>query len=257
MKPERLIRDALRWAAAVAGLVLVSACASMAPGQAASGRCSYSNGVLALRGPTDQAMLDCVETSPHAATIRVRSPGGGVTTAMRIAERLHAMNAELVIDGYCESSCANYFVPVARRLVVEAGARIVLHGSSDAHMLARTGQAAIFERQRAFVARFDVPLGWLLYRTEAEFRAGDKGRYLGGSADTPPGDDRIAYIVVEERLLRSCFPRLEIELRPEPYAERLRREPSRRARLARQGFYPSGSLECVDPERPQPPRSSE
>lgn len=190
-------------------------------------------------------MLNCVEASPGAAVVRVRSPGGNVVTAMQIAERLHSMNAELVIDGYCESSCANYFLPVARRIVVEPGARIVLHGSIDEHMLAKSGQSGPFEQQRAFAERFHVPLGWLLYRTEAEFQAGSNGRHVSGTVDTPPGDDRVAYIVVEERLLRSCYPRLDIEFRSETYTERMRRDAPFRNRLARDGFYPSGSLECI------------
>ncbi|WP_339915107.1 hypothetical protein [uncultured Brevundimonas sp.] len=188
-----------------------------------------------------------MSTSPGAATVRVRSPGGNVVTAMKIAERLHAMNAEFVVDGYCESSCANYFLPVARRIVVEPGARIVLHGSSDEHLLAKSGQIEPFQQQRAFAERFHVPLGWLLYRTEAEFQAGSNGRHVSGAVDTPPGDDRVVYIVVEERFLRSCYPHLDIEFRSETYTDRMRRDAPFRNRLARDGFYPSGSLECVRP----------
>lgn len=245
MRSEISICNVSGWSVAIAGLILASACASIGPEASPGGRCSFSNGVLELRGATDQAMLDCVDSSPPASVVKITSQGGNVTTAMQIAERLHAMNAELIIEGYCESSCANYFLPVSRRVVVEPGARIVLHGSIDEHMLAKTGQADVFERQRAFVARFDLPLGWLLYRTHAEFLAGGNGQHVSGAIDTPPGDDRVAYIVVEERFLRSCYPRLDIDFRPETYTDRIRRDARFRARLGRDGFYPSGSLECT------------
>lgn len=247
MNSERYFRRPLGVLAVATGASILAACASIMPTNGPRNLCSLSDGILTLRGPTDQVMFDCLKASSAARIVRVRSPGGSVTTAMQIAERLHGMNAELVIDGYCESSCANYFLPVARRVVVEPGARIVLHGSSDEHMLEKSGQRGPFEQQRAFAERFHIPLGWLLYRTEAEFQAGSNGRHVSGAVDTPPGDDRVAYIVVEEQFLRSCYPHLDIEFRSETYTDRMRRDAPFRNRLARDGFYPSGSLECIKP----------
>lgn len=212
-------------------------------------------GDLTLRGPTDAAMLACVQrhASPAIRRVIVNSGGGDVNSALSIAELLAPLRAEIVVRRECHSSCANYLLPVARRITLEPDSWILLHGSIDAHaltqMLASGGDRALYDRQMAFAERFDIPLGWLLFRTDEEFRAGSPGRHVTGKIQTwsSAGDANIAYTVAEEAFLHSCLPRVEITPFAATRSQRLYADPRFRARWARRNTYPSGTLACAAP----------
>ncbi|MGZ9100602.1 MAG: hypothetical protein ACXW3O_12935, partial [Brevundimonas sp.] len=221
---------------------LLAGCATTLPGPVELGlqpRCEVSaDGDLTLRGPTNQAMLACVQkqTPLNARRVIVSSTGGDVASALSIAEMLAPLRAEIVVRGDCHSSCANYFLPVGRRITLEPNAWIILHGSIDGHVLAQQlalgGTRELYDRQMAFAERHDVPLGWLLFRTTEEFQAGAPGRHVTGSVQTwsPEGDANIAYTVVEEAFLRSCLPRVEVTPFAASRAQRLYADAPFRAR---------------------------
>lgn len=244
---------------------LISGCATL-PGRVDLGlvpRCDVSaEGDLTLRGSTNAAMLACVQQHSPLAARRVilDSQGGDVASALSIAELLQPLQAEMVVRHNCHSSCANYFLPVARRIVVEPGAWVILHGSIDGHMLASMEALAaekgvifdfraLHDRQMAFAARNDISLGWLSYRTDAEFRAGDRGRHQTGTVETwkaeDPREASIRYMVVEEAFMRSCLGNVDIAPFVDTRVQRAYADRRLRARWAREHTYPSGSLSCV------------
>lgn len=245
---------------------LAAGCAAL-PGRVDLGlvpRCEVSaDGDLTLRGSTNGAMLACVQQHAPLSARRVilSSQGGDVSSALSIAEMLQPLRAEMIVRRDCHSSCANYFLPVARRIVVEPGAWVILHGSIDGHMLARMEALAaeravtfdfraLHDRQMAFAARNDISLGWLSYRTDAEFNDGVRGRHQTGSVETWKTEDAreatIAYIVVEESMMRSCLGEVDIAPFVDTRVQRAYADRRLRTRWSRQDTYPSGSLACVD-----------
>ena len=245
---------------------VISGCATI-PGRVDLGlvpRCEVSaEGDLTLRGSTNAAMLACVQrhTPLSARRVILNSQGGDVASALSIAELLQPLQADMIVRRNCHSSCANYFLPVARRIVVEPGASVILHGSIDGHMMARMEALAaekgvtfdfraLHDRQMAFAARNDISLGWLSYRTDVEFRAGSDGRHLTGAAETwkaeDPREANIAYIVVEEAMMRNCLGNVEIAAFEDTRVQRAYTDRRLRTRWARQDTYPSGTLACVD-----------
>lgn len=243
---------ALAAAAAFTGGTAVAKPAGAEPGS----RCDASaSGDLTMVGPTDAAMLACVRqhASRGIRRVIVSSGGGDVNTALSIAELLAPLRAEIVVRKECHSSCANYLLPVARRITLEPDSWIILHGSIDGHaltqMLASGGDRSLYDRQMGFAQQQDLPLGWLLFRTDEEFRAGSPGSHVTGKVQTwsSAGDANIAYIVVEEAFLRSCLPRVEITPFATRRLQRLYTDARFRTRWARRNTYPSGTLACDTP----------
>lgn len=199
--------------------------------------------VFMLDGPTESAMRDCVrETLGDSTTeLVVRSGGGNIEVALDIADLLARPGLTVRVREKCYSSCANYFLPLATTLVIEPGATIVQHGGVDPSFIANergTRRAArirdrralrpdlslaelqvdfdraiekyteLAERQRRFAARHGVGPGWFLYREPGD---GDFGRHLEGKAGPKPSLFGWEYLLVEEPMLRSCLPRVQVE----------------------------------------------
>ncbi|MCL6642992.1 MAG: hypothetical protein K6T71_06700 [Candidatus Bipolaricaulota bacterium] len=204
--------------------------------------------VFVIKGETNQALADCIASTlePTTTEVVVDSHGGPAGVAIEIAERLAALpDLTLNVTGQCASSCANYFLPLARRLVVGPRALIMVHGGIDPAQVASASaeQApalqAIAEKQRAFAVRHGVPPGWLLYRTaEAPRRVdGLDGAYRW------PNAPRFKLYLVEAPMLRSCLPWLDIgNYQARLEAERL--TPTEIARLKRNGVIATGSIVC-------------
>jgi hypothetical protein len=244
---------ALRALLGAAIAVALAAWASAA-GAAQKGSCQrVAEGVLLLRGPTDEAMLQCLRASagPGLRTLVVNSIGGSVIPAIRMAELIEPLDLELVVRGNCNSSCANYLLPVARRVRLEPGATVLLHGSIDDNILAEGGSRETYELQRAYTERNSVHRGWLLFRTAEDAANGRHGAYVSGNIETwgaAPSDANLRFILVEERFMRSCLKNVEIAPFVDTLAQRAYLKRGLQARLARQGIYPSGTLVCRAPE---------
>lgn len=223
-----------------------------------------------LTGTTDAELAACVAErfEPGTREIILNSMGGNVASALDIASHFEGRRLTMRVREKCNSSCANYFLPLAGRIVVEPGALIILHGSIDpwtagrvrarshdafmrtqlaagigrpeAQALFETGTerlSALVARQAAFASRNGVPPGWLMYREQ-----GSDGRDIQGlSHDLRPGG---RYLLVEEPMLRACLPGVEIE----PYQADLRRHwlrSIRRLGLAWRAMVPSGATVCT------------
>jgi len=203
-----------------------------------------------IDGPIDAALTDCVQRifAPTTTQLILTSRGGQAGEAMRIAERFEGRRLAMTVKGECNSSCANYFLPLAGRLIVEPGAVIVIHGGIDPGLISRQrvpdgGMAEadvdltpIAEQQRAFVARNGINPGWLLYREAGSLSV---ERLDGAWADF---DARTSAWLVEEAMARSCLPDTVVEYRADRSGEWL--SDSRRRVLRRQNVARSNTVVC-------------
>lgn len=206
--------------------------------------------VFVLRGEIDQALADCVaqRLRPTTREVILDSRGGSVGPALDIAERFEGRRLTMRVRSECNSSCANYFLPLAGRLIVEPGAIIGLHGSLDPMLVASTrsrGQSEetvekliqTAQRQMIFARRNNIHPGWLLYRL-ADATATEA---LEGAWGGLTGERRM--FIVEERMARSCLPNVEIV----PYQAHLEAgplRPDRAERLHRRGIARSATVVC-------------
>lgn len=223
--------------------------------------------VFAIRGKIDAALADCVRATMAETTreLALDTVGGSVDAALDIAERMEGRALLMRVEGECNSSCANYFLPLARRIEVAPDGMVLLHGSVDPWTLHRfrarraefealqieaghspeeveadfakaiTGFELTAERQAVFARRHGVAPGWLLYRTAGS------GTVVG--LDNPPPRSRA--ILVEERMMRTCLPGVEVA----PYQATLERHWIRSYRwlgLKWARIAPSGQAACSE-----------
>lgn len=267
----------------VVGTALILAAAllggAQTPPQDEVARCEQVDpATFMLQGPVDEAMADCVRAAlaPTTTVLVVDSGGGDLKQALDIAELLEPLSLTVRVRERCYSSCANYFLPLAERLIVEPGAAIVVHGGADPKFLheeanerreqriraimrdagvGRTEAEARFEasvegvrtlirRQAAFAARHNVGPGWFLYREPGDR---DVGRWLTGERGSRPHPFGWRLMLVEEPMLRSCLPDVEVE----PFQQRLEAEfiddRERWSRFRRAEGLRSLTLECAEP----------
>jgi hypothetical protein len=85
---------------------------------------------LRFEGRTEQPQIARFEAlfGPAIDRIIVNSAGGPVGGALPIALRLQERRVDLIVDGLCASSCANYFFVAARRKTVLPGSLVLFHG---------------------------------------------------------------------------------------------------------------------------------
>jgi hypothetical protein len=231
-----------------------------------------------IAGRITRATAECVASTlqPGTTELIVDSAGGELAAALDIAERIAPAHLTVRVRGSCHSACANYFIPVARRLVVEPGAYILIHGGADPklvheqlenrrdrelrqimrteHLSRAEAEArfernlvtahALVERQRDFARRYGVGLGWFIYREQADEGL---GRYLVGERGPKPHPFGYRYVLAEEMLVRSCVPRVEIE----PFQQQLEagfiNNPARYRDFRRLQGLRSLTLRCGDP----------
>lgn len=238
-----------RLGAAAAAVLLGSACATLAHGARAAPCETGRAGELILSGETNAEMLACVAAIAETPVRRVMvdSPGGPVLPAMEIADLLSRWRPEVVVRRQCNSSCANYILPVAGRISLAPGAVVLLHGSIDDNIRTAGGERE-YERQLRFARRHRVPLGWLLFRTRDEQAQGGLGAHVDGRPGFAPPADAAPLpwrqLLVEEDFIRSCLDGPAIAPFEGTGAQRARRDARYRARLERQGIHLTGTLRC-------------
>ena len=266
-------------AGAALGLTVALLATAQTPPAPETGRCEQVDpATFLLQGPVDEAMADCARATlaPTTTVLVVDSGGGDLRHALDIAELLEPLSLTVRVRERCYSSCANYFLPVAERVIVEPGAAIVVHGGADPKFLheelserrepriraimrdagvGRTEAEARFEasvegvrtlirRQADFAARHNVGPGWFLYREPGDR---DVGRWLTGERGPRPHPFGWRLMLVEEPMLRSCLPDVEVE----PFQARLEAEfidnRERWTRFRRAEGLRSLTLECAEP----------
>ncbi len=256
----------------VVAFCLLTGCATSAPFSTSTapedrtGACEQRTAeVFAITGEIDAGLARCVRNTFAESTreLVLNSEGGSIEAALDIAEVLQGHGLTMRVEGACNSSCANYFLPLAKRIEIGPEAMVLLHGGIDPWTLdrmrsnkpafmamqARNGRSpeqaetdfagliskseALATRQAEFVRDHAVAPGWMLFR-------------MPGSDDIPglinhPTD--VKAILVEEPMLRSCLPNVEIA----PYQQALERhwtQSFRRLGLLWDRIGPSGRTVC-------------
>ncbi|MGK2910710.1 MAG: hypothetical protein ACSLE1_13065, partial [Sphingobium sp.] len=78
---------------------------------------------------TEMAVAVEAHTEPLKAIV-LNTPGGDMAASLRLGRRLFKDKAEIIVDGECSSSCANYLAPLGfRKLHVTEGSFIAMHGT--------------------------------------------------------------------------------------------------------------------------------
>jgi hypothetical protein len=94
-------------------------------------------GYVVYTGDSDK-FSECLQLlgMKEIAELRINSRGGDIPLTLQLGQSLIGRIDVLIVDGLCASSCANYILPTARRLIVEPDSLVVLHGSIDVRQVA-------------------------------------------------------------------------------------------------------------------------
>jgi hypothetical protein len=236
-----------RWFVSVALLFGAGCVTQPAEMKTPAGTCELSStGVLRLQGTIDDRMHACVEalSIQHLHRVELDSPGGNVRVAMRIGDMLARFQTDMVVKNECSSSCANYILPVARRITVEAGALVILHGSID-EVWREQGSADLVELQAEYAARHSFRQGWLLVRDPANPAGGPSMKYVSGAPETWGQPASVAYLIAEEAFLISCLPGVSIDPFVDTEVQRIGGDGALREKYTRRKMYPTGSMRCL------------
>lgn len=232
------------------------------PAVVQAGSCKIkSDHILYLKGDTDEKMLDCVEKINLTGinTVLLKSRGGRVAPAIKIGELIAPLNAQMNVKDYCNSSCANYFLPLASSINVEAKAEVLLHGSIDPGLVKKSNWGgkergwALHDQQQAYAVKHRIHRGWLLYRTQYAKKGSDQYEYIDGDFGWLDRDDPVGFIQVEPRFFESCFPEIPIVFESPTIIEQANADEKRRLKLLKKGLRPTGDWTCKGPFNPDWP----
>lgn len=86
---------------------------------------------MVCSGASDRLLkcLDYLEVDGALHALRITSAGGETGRTLLTAKRLIGKLDVLIVDKLCASSCANYLVPAASKLMVNPNSYVILHGS--------------------------------------------------------------------------------------------------------------------------------
>lgn len=199
-------------------------------------------------GPVNEELQTCAETliTDEVDTVIVSSWGGDVTNGQAIGDIIAQRPRTVVIEGACMSSCGNYFVPTADKLVLKPGAYIALHGTIDPYTIHKNGVdpaefAELVNGDIAFAQRHKVPKGWRLYR-EADYPGGIVTEDMSGEPRPKTHKTKKSMLMVERAFLESCLPHVSIA---EAHIESsVRLDPDMAKEIKALGGIWSGTLRC-------------
>lgn len=229
------------------------------PEFAHAGSCKVkSDNTLYLKGSTDTEMLDCVRKADltNIDTVLLKSRGGPVGPAMNIGDMIAPLNAHMIVKDYCNSSCANYFLPVASSVTVEAEAEVLLHGSIDEGGAKKYNYDGTWERfyqQQAYALKHKIHRGWLMYRHDYNQGGGNRFIYVDGELGWEAELSRKAGVLVEEKFFSSCFVNIPIKMEEPTLIQQALSNIKFKTKLLEQGFQPSGHWTCKGPFDPNWP----
>ena len=181
------------------------------------------------------ALDDCLEQLgiSEVAKLRLNSRGGSAMPTLELAQRLVGKIDLVVVDGVCASSCANYLLAIADRLVVEPGSLILLHGAIDVETVSEYLDKNQGELRRQAPQMSEEETMRALERVLANTR--EDARYQGEFASARlacrdwldpdlhfrPGDvpEGLEYLVATKAMTIRCFKRTRVERFWEPSKE--------------------------------------
>lgn len=133
--------------------VLLRFCATLAlallvaPGAKAAAIYRGFGGVVRISGEIkvgDYEELKKQLAARPQAELSVRSQGGDILEAIRMAELIHANGSALTVRDYCLSACASYLLPAARTRTIPDGAVVAFHAGTEGAL--RAGLGALLAR---------------------------------------------------------------------------------------------------------------
>ncbi len=154
-KGDRTLLRLSRLLKAVAGFLLLSACAST-PGwmtaeqsfersrealQPLAGQrqgysdvdaysCEYAGDLIVYKGNTTLQLVNCLLGAPkEAERLVITSRGGAVDDAVFAAYLVARRQLDVEVVGQCMSSCANYILPAAEHIFLDRHSIVAVHGS--------------------------------------------------------------------------------------------------------------------------------
>lgn len=216
-----------------------------------------SQTVLQVAGPTDHEMKTCLRENlnKEIKVLRLTSGGGSASLAMDIGEMLAARPLKIIVSEQCASSCANYLLPVAAEIYVDADSLIMLHGSIDEGFVAnaRTIQSdtvisefeSLQTRQDAYALRFKIPGPWLLERESYASFGSPLAGLTGQFSDFHRETSKRSKLLPGPDFVKSCFPHVEISFSDRSLAIKALNDVRVARRLARQGYFSSGTARCA------------
>ncbi len=255
---------------------LMSACSSFHHNkpkkliQAAEYPCKAKANTLYLDGYINKKMLGCVQTlvqnrSTPIKTISVDSPGGEVDTAIDIADMIAPYKADLLVRKECNSSCADYFIPVSKSVRLEKGAYILIHGTIDSGSIeeSRKKYPGAYEKNRQlvkknldFLLRHHIHKGWWLWRDPEDSKeyGTSYGKFITGK---PYFRNSFPYIhigskngavMVEEKFIKSCLGET-VYIYPfkGTLVQNLYQDKKLMKKAMKQWVQPSGTMRCKKP----------
>ena len=242
--------------------MLISGCATTLDRASYKQSCSLdaSKTHLFVSGQTDEKMLSCFEEkfTKDVKDITVNSNGGRVDTAIKISHLIAPVETTLHVVGNCSSSCANYFIPVVNSLVLAPDSKILLHGSIDDGFVSMVKKDATLKgqfdyswaeelaaSQNEFATLYDIDLGWLLFRTDADYENKLSSQFVKGSYETwSKPDTTLKYYLVEKDFILSCLPNLKVKAFQDTVAQNIYTDKRLQAKFTRKGVFPTGNMRC-------------
>ncbi|MEO0375813.1 MAG: hypothetical protein AAF329_14545 [Cyanobacteria bacterium P01_A01_bin.17] len=73
--------------------------------------------------------------TPEITTVVVQSGGGDTDTALQVGQEIHRRQLNIIVDGRCGSSCANYWFVAAAHKIVSQGSWVGFHGNPSSSLL--------------------------------------------------------------------------------------------------------------------------
>jgi hypothetical protein len=158
----------VRRLACATALLALSACATRAPPKVVVIR--LDGDVLTYRGaiaPKSYAALQAEVGARPVRTLKISSGGGAVDEGIAIARWVHRNGIDVIVDGGCFSSCANYIFPAGKQKHIVAGGIVGWHGTIE-HLLylhksgqrsASASTMAAYEKTAAMERAFYAEIG--------------------------------------------------------------------------------------------------
>lgn len=77
------------------------------------------------------AVIEALVGAHPVKTLRISSHGGSVDAAIDVARWVHRNRIDVVVDGGCISSCANYIFPAGKAKHIVVGGVVAWHGTIE------------------------------------------------------------------------------------------------------------------------------
>lgn len=190
--------------------------------------CDYAEDRILYNGNTTLQLANCLLEAPSGSrTLAITSSGGNVDIAIYVAELVHGVGLDVEVIGWCASSCANYVLPAAERVILDQHSVVFVHGAPTAPdrdaLVAAISKAGCAPDSPGFddIVDDNMKRSELTYRLHGNFMArfnvgaayyDVSDIYSGPHQATKPGASNL--VLVDPAWLAACLPGVEIVAEP-------------------------------------------